>query len=428
MENNSKIEFDNKELNYSENKMLIAEKPKMKIWKKILIGVIISIFVLGGLLLYLPSILGIFFRDIPKVNDADLKLEPIVVSDSDNAYFDYAKIDSIVINKAGDQDTATFLASKNWDQSFVDEILNKNQEAIQIFEQSVRKSKYQDPIMTDLNSFGPNTILSPVSHIRTMAQVISIKSANLSKEGKQKEALEKAFEIIDMGQKLKHSQTLIHYLVGIAINKVGLERIQYLIKDSNLSADILNTYQGRLETFKNNNENIKNIFKSEYILGVNALNMLSTEEITSSVALSNTDSVDKYMRNSSRGFFYFHPNQTKELFANRARKQMALVDKTCDQIAGVNSENKLAKRSLIKIYFTPNAIGKILNDVVDVSLNSFILKECEQKTLIVNIQLDLAKRAYFNANGKQPESINDLIPNYLPQELIDPYNGKEIKF
>ena len=429
MEN--EIKFYDNNINDDGNEISANGKPKMKIWKKILIGLFISIITLIGLFFYLPSVLGIFFRDIPKVNDADLKLEPIMVSDSDNAYFDYKKLDSIVVNKVGDQNITTFLASNNWNQSFVDEILNKNQEAIQIFEQSVQKSKYQDPIIANLNSLGPDTVLFSLTNMRTMAQVISIKSANLSKEGKQKEALDEAFEIIDMGQKLKHSPTLIHYLVGIAINKTGLERIQYLIKDSNLSADILNIYQGRLETSKNNNEDIKNAFKAEYISGVNTLNTLSSEKNASeSLGLSDEKSIEQYMKASSRGFFYFHPNQTKELFADRTRKNMELLDKTCDQVAETKNTNqeKKNKYSIIKIYFTPNAIGKILNDVLNISLSSFVLKECEQKAFIINIQLDLAKKAYFNTNGKQPESMNDLVPGYIPKPLIDPYNGEEVKF
>ena len=136
------------------------------------------------------------------------------------------------------------------------------------------------------------------------------------------------------------------------------------------------------------------------------------------------------MKASSRGFFYFHPNQTKELFADRTRKNMELLDKTCDQVAETKNTNqeKKNKYSIIKIYFTPNAIGKILNDVLNISLSSFVLKECEQKAFIINIQLDLAKKAYFNTNGKQPESMNDLVPGYIPKPLIDPYNGEEVKF
>ena len=128
MEN--EIKFCDNNSDGNENKKFTTEKPKMKMWKKILIVIIISIFFLVGLLLYLPSILGIFFRDIPGVNDADLKIEQTIVPDSDNAYFDYIKLDSMLTNKIGDKDVATFLANNDWDQNFVDKILSKNQKRL----------------------------------------------------------------------------------------------------------------------------------------------------------------------------------------------------------------------------------------------------------------------------------------------------------
>ena len=44
------------------------------------------------------------------------------------------------------------------------------------------------------------------------------------------------------------------------------------------------------------------------------------------------------------------------------------------------------------------------------------------------LQADLAIRSFFRDHGEFPAELRDLVPEYLPQELIDPHSGHRFKY
>ena len=358
---------------------IVPEKPKRKLWKKILIWFFAVVLVLIVLFYSLPHILGLFYKDISSVNDSDLRITPEVVAKADNAYFDYLKLNGKVVSSVGSQDITAFLAGADWDQNFVDVILNQNLPALQSFAESVHKPKYQDPAISDIDNLTAETVTFPLGDVGKISKITSVLSANLARSGNLSEALAVAFEITDTGDKIEKSNgDLLNILSGIAIKQIGLERIQRLIKSPGVSPEAVSIYRSKLESYRNNKESIANAMKVEYISQTNTI----SKSINDAVIKAGIDPAK--LRNN----FYYQPNNTKLLLAESMRKNIAYSKLTCDQLKEIK-EPERKKISPLSLYIKPNAVGLILDQIMSVSLISPYLKDCDQEKLITDLESNL---------------------------------------
>ena len=126
------------------------------------------------------------------------------IPDEENAYFDLMKLEGNIVEKIGDKSLISeHVDGKIWDQQYVDELLKKNEKALTYFNDAAKKPKFQDPAFSNPGSFSFDAEIKSLSQIRKIAQISSIKSANLQKQGKDQQALDEVFKILEMDKKLK---------------------------------------------------------------------------------------------------------------------------------------------------------------------------------------------------------------------------------
>lgn len=365
----------------------LSEKPKRKIFKKIITWLSISLVVIIVLYFTLPYILGLFFKDLPSIDDSDLKVSPVAVSNSDNAYYDYQRLEGKIVTEIDGKKVSDFLAGGDWDQNFADSILAKNQDAIMIFNESSTKNYFQDPNFIDIGKLKmEDAPTSYLKDIRAISQVISIQSADLSKKGSVEEAISKALEVADAGQKIENSTCdTVCFLSGITIKDVGLQRLNRLLPNADLSSEKIAIYKNKLSSYLNNKEPLADAFKIEYARQKNTI----------------SSSMDSALREANlnpanfKGNFYYQPNRIKELLANDARKYISDLDMSCQEAkSAAEDKTERPKISIWKLYFTPNAVGVILNYVLYTPFmgSNFHVRFCDQEELISSLQNILASK------------------------------------
>lgn len=185
-----------------------------------------------------PYVASIFSKDIAPIDDSDLQLSKVNISDSENAYFDLIKLEGNVDENVGDKKLSQDIVdNKIWDQEYVDELLKKNKLALTYFDDAAKKLYYQDPVAADPKNYGPTMVLPSMNTYRQIARISAIKAENLSKNGQYQDSLDEVFKIIGVGDKIQKSQgTLIHFLTGLAVENIGLRngskynrKIQYTL-------------------------------------------------------------------------------------------------------------------------------------------------------------------------------------------------------
>jgi hypothetical protein len=110
----------------------------------------------------------------------------------------------------------------NWNGSAATEVLAKNRVCLDFFDDAMRQPFFLVP---ELKTFDED--ISYLAGWRKLALLESIQINSLHRTGKDEEAFDRVFEIIQFGQRVENSGgATIQFLVGSGIKAIGLTRVQ----------------------------------------------------------------------------------------------------------------------------------------------------------------------------------------------------------
>jgi hypothetical protein len=336
----------NKELEINDNKSTRKGKwLKSLIYFFILIASLILLFFLAIFLLH--TFKG---EDSLPPNDDDLLLYEVNIPENENSYFDLLKLSAalkqgkridplIEIRVAEEIDIMNYLDSYSWDEKNVENLLEENREALDVYNAAAQKENFQFDLTANPLDISYDLPIIGVNSWKQVVRLSSIKAIYLMRQGYQDQAFDEAMRAIIIGDKIEESKNLprLIYFVGIDIKKMGLETMQVLINLSPLSSEISEKYRHNLRNHYSKNN--QDIFRVEYMVAKEALK----------------DAIDEM---SLKNSYYFKPNQTLELFADFFREQTERLNTPCEKDL---PEFKVWKPGYsIFIYFTENVFGKLL--------------------------------------------------------------------
>jgi len=213
---------------------------KKPLFKKIIFSIIGAVL-LAVIISLLPNLLGIFSEDIAPINDSDLRLQVVTVSNNENAYFDLMKLDDVIyFPKEKKQIISDMIEGKVWDGEFAEEQISKNMQAYDYFSDASLKQKYQDPSWAKPENVTLGTELPPISNWYQMSQLSALRALYFTKQGMDKKAIDEALKSVIIGQKILESQVpMIEYVTAIEMKRIGLETLQKIITSSDLDSENL---------------------------------------------------------------------------------------------------------------------------------------------------------------------------------------------
>lgn len=341
---------------------------------KFLIGFLIFVLIFGALI---PSFLNLFWGDdIPELNDADLMLPKISLADEKNMFMELNQINDDMIFEPQDINFVNdYLESDGWDTDFANDIFTKNQTALELWYQAARKDEFLIPSLADPAKYSIDLPVISMNHWRAINRISLAHAIWLAHIGRTQAGMDEAMKSVKIGNTIVRAQnnSLIAYLVGMATEDKGLNAIQKILTMS--AGRGVNKYKtlGELERYKTGNENYS-FFKGEYIIGkkvFNNLSLLFEDADTSSGIL--------YKRYSTNRF-YFKPNMTISYQADLQKQLIQNIQHPCTEPKEIEMPYNINTGSLwgiAKLYFTENAIGKLLTNLAFVALNNVIIKTCD---------------------------------------------------
>lgn len=406
---------------------------KKKKWIKSIVITIVSLVVLNYAFFYLPHVLNLFTKDIPPVEYSDLKLEKVVVNDNDNAYFDLQKIENVLYYPDEASTTISNMATgKEWDNKLAEDLISRNSQTFEYLNQALNKPTLQYPQYTDPETFSVNTLSVPLNLYRKIARLESIKILSLLRQNKNEESINEAFLLLSFGQKIENAQgDILNYLIGILIKNLGIEDIQKIISTSTFTSEKLIQYSDNLNNYKNDKENFTVALKMENYYLINNLTNLN-KDINS--GMKNTEIPFSSRRTQANAFYYFKLEKTKKMVIENTRNKIAFLDEPLSKVlpennqstSSIGKEKKFSILSFVKLYFMENSIGILLVNITSEHYSATRRKSVE---LPINAtQLILSLKAFKNDNGILPNTLNDLVPNYISAIPIDPYDKNPLRY
>ncbi len=398
----------------------IYQPKKKRRWLKIIIWIFAIIIFIAISFFSFPYILSIIWgKDDPPPNDKDLLLSVVNIPRNENSYFDLIKLSSVLDGETKEAQVKIeipsgindlkYLESYNWEINSIKELLNKNENALEIFSEASEKTQFQFDITADPVNIQPNMPVVALNTWRQIARVSAIKAIYLMRQGEDETAFDEAIKVIKIGHDIEKSRNLhlITYLVGIAIEQTGLETMQILISNSSLPQEKLTVYQDKIRKYKPTNNS--DPFRGEY------MNFKKVMDYVQNSAL------DETMQNLSRHNYYFKLNQTLGLATEHYRQLIEKFNKPCHDTS-LSTINK--PEISWKIYFTENAVGKMLAGLTMVALDGVRDKKCNIDSLFNSTEILFAIKKYHLENKSFPQNLKNLSPVYIKNLPSDPFSGK----
>jgi hypothetical protein len=323
------------------------------------------------------------------------------------------------------------LAGKELDQSFMDDILQKNKPALASFEKGVTLPIFQIPEFQNPKDFSVNSIIPDCSFLRNLVRLNSFQSIHLLKQGREKEAFDQSMKTLKMAQMIQDGQnSLIGYLIGLLVKETGLLNLRVLVEESNLSSAELLSYENELNKYKESGPALQAAFRNEYITFMRAkieeIDPVFRGEKDSEIEALEFSKEEGALIKSVTGNFYYQPNGTKLEFIriyerfidNTSKRNYNEVVLFSDEIPEVSS----------RLFITNNAIGKIISRLTSVSFEGVFAKRFNEVFSVRGTQLLLALKAYKQDTGNLPNSLQELVPKYIPESMEDPFDGKALRY
>jgi hypothetical protein len=351
------------------------------------------------------------------VNDGDLRPARASIPEGSNA-FDVLQVGASHLwwpdNQS--QQLSDLARDTNWNGSLASTVLANNREMLAAWDAAAKLPDFQVPEISNVNAS-----VSYLSDWKKMAQVAGVRENFLFHSGRDKEAFDQIVDQIQLGRRMQNSQSaLIGYLVGMAVNTMGLSQIQHWAGRTHLNPDQLKPCILQLE-FDPDDEGaaFANTMRAEY-----------------QSAIGTVDAMRKgKMADADTGKAYPHPtrllpvlnfSKTKALFAGEFN---ALVK------AGPHhfNEAKLPdlftnQPGLISMALSGNILGQIWFGLLAPAVIPSLAKKSQADAQLQATRTILALRAYQLTHGNLPSDLNALVPEFLDAVPVDDFDGQPLRY
>ncbi len=394
-----------------------------------ILGALILTLLLG--VLSLNVFLG---RDIPPIDDSDLWLSKVEISEEDNAFFLLKEADEIRIPfERGGVSFDEMVEGKSWDEEFARDLIDENEEFFDLFEKALDRPYFQFPEWQDPKAVDFTTILYNLRGAREIAKLNSVKAQHLLNQGREEEALDLTVKTIKMGQMIQDGPRtpLIGYLSGMAVKDIGLQRLRIMTPGLTSPSESLKDYAIELERFKTNEEGLIRVMKMEYVSFINTKSgidlalagKLSMEELEE----MGMGGISFGERMAGRLNYLYKPNKTQKEFAEYYRSFINNADKGCYEMDLVEPETAFEGHP-VKMLLTENLVGKVMREITTISFAGVLDRKCSGDFSVTGSQILLALKGYQAETGELPLSLSELVPGYFSEVPKDPFDGKSIKY
>lgn len=306
----------------------------------------------------------------------------------------------------------------NWDDSLAADVLAKNRNCLSLFDEAMRQPFFLVPEPKTFDEEWPY-----LAGWKDISRVESIEVFASLHERKEKQAVDSAFKIIEFGQRAEDSGgPLIHYLVGAAIKSIGLRDIQKMVPETTLQATNLVEMIAKLNSYRANQKGLTNALKVEYQVERHFLDDLAAGKISTNSSLSDEPVV------SFGSKIVFNATKTKMKLAQTARVLRDNISKPYSEIRWSDLPVVATNASIWQRLFSGNAVGDILVEMLQPSLQGFATRKCRENVEVTATQLLLALKAYKMQHDTLPKSLSELAPEFFPQVPTDDFDGKPFRY
>ncbi len=353
--------------------------------------------------------------DEPPPADEDLRSYRRSVPDGSNGFHAVDITTDSVFSP--DDDTNISGTSDNFDVEAAREVIERNAEVFRKLDESLAAPDFQGPELQ-----GTEDPLPYLLAWRRLAYAASCRQLFLFETGKEKESFEQGMKLVRFGHRIEGSQGgLIQYLVGLAIKRIAIDAMIRLLNRTNLGPAELKPLIEEVGRYPAHPEGLQDAYRAAYTVCAGFIDGL----VAADPGLLEDMGINPWSRYFFRGP-YFRPQQTKRLFAEDVRTLIQSASLLPGSREGLNTEEKYWVRFPGALF--TNGAGKAILRTFLPSME-WATRDRDGVALSVRaLQTLLALKCFQSDRGRLPGSLDELVPAYLKEVPLDPFDGKPLRY
>lgn len=360
----------------------------------------------------------------PEVNDVDLRPARRQIADQDNG-FNYLQQAADQIHWPEDRLIALYdiAAGKSWDPNLAQEFVNRQATALELIDRALTCREIQVRAASVTNQDFPY-----LSKSKSYAQLLLIQAEVMFHQGKEAEAFERAKQVVQLGNLMEDSNgPLIHYLVGLAVKSMGLQKLRQFAGQTKLPVDELLVQVHRLDTCVANATGLTNTFKAEYQFGMKAFEDMKTGKSPNASLPGQSSPVLGWLAKGPVRLL-FNLARTRALMAAVCRTCLKSIPRNYETMPLAELRGLAAQRSRFRRIVGGNLIGETLAYSLIPVYEGLLAKKCQENVTVAATQALLAIKCYQLKHGRLPDNLAALVPEFLPRVPVDDFDGKPLRY
>jgi len=371
----------------------------------------LSIIVLLYLFVLLRSVIP------ATVNDQGLRVERASIPEGANA-FD-------VLQEAGshlwwpdeqNQMLSDLAHDSNWNDSLAQTVVANNREALAGWDAAAKLTDLQVPEISTAAD-----LLPYLTAWKKMSEAAAVRENLLMHHGQDKVAFDQMADEIQLGRLMQKSHsTLIGYLVGTAVNSMGLNQMQHWAGRTHLTPDQLKIYISQLDLDPSDEgAALADTLRAEYQCTIGTIVAMRHGKMI------NPDTGKPYPQPTWL-LPVFNESKTKALFADQFN---ALVNAAPHHFNEVKLPEPFSHPpGPVALILSGNLLGHVWFELLMPATGAALEKKSQCDTQLQATRVILALRAYKLTHGNPPQDLSALVPDFLDEVPVDDFDGQPLRY
>lgn len=309
----------------------------------------------------------------------------------------------------------------SWDAAFADEVLAANAEAFKEAEVGLACEHYASPPVVDAVS-----VMPWLSRHKELVQLLSIKSKRAQLAGDPAAALHAASLGWRVGQLAADNPcSLMEWLVGNSCQHIALAQMERIAADARTPEPVLRDLLGQLDRWDPQApvRDYQEAMRGDYQMAKNTVELLLYGD-------GKRLGVENLSGQFSRKPYFFKKNMTERMLADYYHHLIASAElpypKIRQEYPGMPREPANGWEKAVMVA-SPNSVGKVMFFML-VPGSAASGKGCQLQAQVAALRLKVALRLYEQRQGRLPETLAALVPEYLKSVPADPYDGQPMRY
>lgn len=384
----------------------------MKMFLKRLVIIVAAMFCVAGLYIWLAS------RDSAPSDVSDLVLERPQLDPQINGYTYFLEAVQLLAQKTNNN--VIFWYTTQIDTNAALQILKDNEPTLKLIEKMTTCDYFRQPEASVTN------IGDHISARQKMTKLLSSKIRfDLVPSGRTEEAVQTGITLLKYANmNLQDVRCLLDFSVSAGPLGMGLFHVRNLAASDSITSHQLSQLSNVLDSLISPQEAFSNALKGEFQYVSSTIDKSIDGTLWSQATPSFfSNSIPNAQRIPA---YWLHPNTTKKWIADECR--IWLKNSALSYAVLTNQLHHACDDELELSPLRPNEYGYVVMRTYKLTVGKGVKSKCKLEAQLVATRLVVACHRYRIKNGVFPRTLQELVPAYIAEVPIDPYDGKPFRY